>query len=76
MLEFWVPYSQKFSRGKHISMFLLNSAQKQIFTDKFFVVKLPAMHYSCYEPEISWEKFFVAILRPTKSAKIFDLKKF
>ena len=34
-------------------MVLPNSAQKWI---NLFVVKLPAMHCSCYELEISWEK--------------------
>ena len=51
-----IPYSLKFSRGKYFAV-LPNSAQKQIFMDKIFVVKLPATHYSYYEVEISREKF-------------------
>ena len=58
-------YSLKFSRGKYFAV-LPNSAQKQIFMDKIFVVKLPATHCSCYEVEISQEKYFAAMFRPVK----------
>ena len=37
------------------------------------MVKRPATHCSCYEVEISREKFFAAMLRPVKSAKIFKI---
>ena len=40
------------------------------------MVTLPAMHCSCYELEISREKIFVAMLRPVKSTKIFNLENF
>ena len=45
-----------------------------MFTDKSFVVKLPAMHCSCHKVEILREKFFAAMFRPAKSMKIFDLE--
>ena len=64
-----IPYSLKFSRIKYFTV-LPNSAQKQIFTDKIFTVKFPAMHCVSFELEISREKVFVAILWPAKSAKI------
>ena len=44
--------------------------------DKISVVKLPAMHCSYYELQISCEEIFVAMLRPIKSAKIFNLENF
>ena len=72
---FEIPYRLKFSRDKYFAV-LPNSAQKQIFMDKIFVVKLPAVHCSCYEVEILREKIFAAMLRPTKSAKIFNLENF
>ncbi len=40
------------------------------------MVKLPATHCSCYELEISQEKIFVAMVRPAKSMKIFNLENF
>ena len=55
-----LPYSLKFSRIKHFEV-LPNSAQKQIFMDKIFVVMVPVMHYIYYELEISREKIFTAI---------------
>ena len=55
---------------------LPNSDQKQIFRDKVFVVKVPAMHCISYELEISWEKIFMALLGPMKSAKDFNLENF
>ena len=33
-------------------------------------------HSASYDDEISWEKVFVAVLRPMKSAKIFNLENF
>ena len=57
-------------------MVLPNSTQKQIFTYKIFVVKLPAMHCICYELEMSREKTFVVMLRPVKSTKFFNLEKY
>ena len=68
-----IPYSPKFLRGKHFAGWP-NSAQK-IFMDKIFVFKLPATPM-CYELEISREGIFTAMLKPTKSAKIFNLKNF
>ena len=64
--------SLKFLRGKYFAV-LANSAQKQIFTDKIFVIKLPATHCSCYEAEISRDKIFAAMLRPAKN---FNLENF
>ena len=55
-----LPYSLKFSRVRYFAV-LPNSDQKQIFTGKIFVVKVPAMHCIHYELEISWEKIFAAI---------------
>lgn len=52
MIIFIIPYSLIFLRSKHF-VILPNSAQKQIFTDKIFIVKLPTRHYCCYKLEVS-----------------------
>ena len=49
-------HSLKFLRDKHYIMVLPNFAQKQIFMDKVFMIKLPATLCICYELAISWEK--------------------
>ena len=64
-----LPFCLKFSRAKYFAV-LPNCAQKQNFTDKIFVVKLPATHCNYYEVQISQEKTFAAMFRPAKSAKI------
>ena len=52
-----LPYTLKFLKGNNFVV-SSNSAQKEIFMmDKICVIKLPAMRYSCYELEISQEKF-------------------
>ena len=56
-----IPCSLKYLRVKYFVV-LPNSAQKQIFVDKIFVVQLPATPCIRYELEISWEKHFAAIL--------------
>ena len=48
---------------------------KQIFTDKIFIVYLPAMPCILYEFEISTEKFFMANAH-SLTHKIFNLEKF
>ena len=70
-----IPYSLKFSRDKYFVV-QPKSAQKQLFTDKIFMIELPATPCICYKLEISWEKFFAAALRPVKSVKIFNLENF
>ena len=37
------------------------------------MVKLPAIHCSCYELEISWEKILAAILRPGKIRENYQI---
>ena len=54
-----IPYNLKFSRIKY---FMVLPNQKQILTDKFFVVKVPVMNYICCKFEILQEKIFTAIL--------------
>ena len=56
-----VQYNLKFSQSKYFAG-LPNCVQKQIFSDKIFVVQLPAMPHICYELDILWEKFFMAVL--------------
>ena len=52
-----IPYSLKLK----YFVVLPNSAQKQIFTNIIFMVKVPAMYCISYELEISQIKIFTAI---------------
>ena len=67
--------SLKFSRDTVLP--ILNSAQKQIFMDKIFVVMLPAMYYSCYKLEIFiGEKFRTLTQIHKNPRKVFNLENF
>ena len=57
-------------------MVLPNSAQKQIFAENIFVVKLPTMPCICFERKLSRKKIFMAMLRPAKSVKNSNLENF
>ena len=62
----WVGHSHTvLLRIKYFAV-LPNSAQTQIFSDKIFVVKVPAMHCIRYELKISQKIIFTVILRPSK----------
>ena len=51
-----ILYSLKFLRDKYFVV-LPNSAQNKNFTEKIFIVKLPAMPCICYERKLLQEKF-------------------
>ena len=53
----YLPHSLKFLKGKYFAV-MLNSAQKQIFADKIFVVKPPATPCIYYKLKISQENIF------------------